>query len=202
MCGIVGVYNIQKQPIDLDSLVKSTGAIRHRGPDDEGYLLVNLARGVAVPCGGEDTDPRLGLPGIDTCLSEPFDFAFGFRRLSILDLSPSGHQPMSSPDGRYWIIFNREIYNYIELRAELTSLGYEFLSTSDTEVLLAGYIHWGVKMLPRLVGMFAFAILDVQMRKMFLTRDFFGIKPFYYALNDRRFAFASEAKALMAFGQP
>lgn len=198
MCGILGICNTQKQPIDLDALLRSTRAIRHRGPDDEGYLLVNLSHGITVPCGGADTDPRLGLPGIENCFDQPFDFAFGFRRLSILDLSPSGHQPMSSPDGRYWIIFNGEIYNYIELRAELTNLGYKFLSTADTEVLLAGYIHWGVKMLPKLVGMFAFAILDVQMRKLFLARDFFGIKPLYYVLNDHRFAFASEAKALIA----
>lgn len=200
MCGILGICNTQKQPIDLGSLLTSTRTIRHRGPDDEGYLLVNLARGITVPCGGEETDPRLGLPGVESCLGQPFDFAFGFRRLSILDLSPGGHQPMSSPDGRYWIIFNGEIYNYIELRAELTNLGYEFLSTADTEVLLAGYTHWGVEMLPKLVGMFAFAILDVQMRKLFLARDFFGIKPLYYVLNDHRFAFASEAKALIALG--
>jgi len=200
MCGIVGIFNIQKQPIDLKTLIKSTEAIHHRGPDDEGYLLVNSARGVVVPCGGDDTDPRLRLPRIENYFGQPFDFAFGFRRLSILDLSPSGHQPMASLDGRYWIIFNGEIYNYIELRAELMNLGYKFSSTSDTEVLLTGYIHWGDKMLPKLVGMFAFAILDLQMRKLFLARDFFGIKPLYYALNDHRFAFASEAKALIALG--
>lgn len=200
MCGIVGVYNTQKQPIDLETFFKSTEAIRHRGPDDEGYLLVNSSQGIVVPCGGENTDSRLGLPKIEKYFSQPFDFAFGFRRLSILDLSPSGHQPMTSFDGRHWIIFNGEVYNYIELRAELTHLGYEFSSTSDTEVLLAGYIHWGAKMLTKLAGMFAFAILDMQMRKLFLARDFFGIKPLYYALNEDRFAFASEAKALIALG--
>jgi asparagine synthase (glutamine-hydrolysing) len=129
-----------------------------------------------------------------------FDLALGFRRLSILDLTPSGHHPMSSRDGRLWIVFNGEVYNYLELGEELAKLGHRFTSTSDTEVLLAGYKQWGMKMLPRLVGMFAFAILDLEERKLVLVRDFFGIKPLYYALNERRFAFASEAKALIALG--
>jgi asparagine synthase (glutamine-hydrolysing) len=104
---------------------------------------------------------------------------------------------MSSLDGRYWIIFNGEIYNYVELRDELRTIGYMFRSTSDTEVLLAAFVHWGPKCLDRLVGMFAFAVLDTRSRSLFLARDFFGIKPLYYRWQNGMFAFASEVKALV-----
>ncbi len=108
---------------------------------------------------------------------------------------------MSSNDGKYWIVFNGEIYNYVELRQELKKFGYQFHSTSDSEVLLTGYIHWGNELLNKLVGMFAFAILDLNKRRLFLARDFFGIKPLYYVLKDNKFAFASEAKALLKMEQ-
>ncbi len=199
MCGIFGLWNLREQPIEVRALMNSVSSIRHRGPDDEGYLLAHLSRGYAVSCAGPDSAPRSTLPSIE---SQPghYDFALGFRRLSILDLSPTGHQPMSSPDQRYWIVFNGEIYNYLELRQELINLGYSFSSTSDTEVLLAGYAQWGADVLPRLVGMFAFAVFDKQKRVLFLARDFFGIKPLYYTYNGLRFAFASETKALVALG--
>jgi asparagine synthase (glutamine-hydrolysing) len=92
------------------------------------------------------------------------------RRLSIIDLSETGHQPMTTPDGRYWITFNGEIYNFVELREELQTLGHTFRSHSDTEVLLAAYAEWGIHCLNRLVGMFAFAILDMQTRRLLLAR--------------------------------
>ncbi len=120
----------------------------------------------------------------------------GHRRLSILDLSSGGHQPMSSPDGRYWITFNGEIYNFKELAAELEELGDEFQTTCDTEVLIAAYARWGSDALPRLNGMFAFAIWDREQQQLFCARDRFGVKPFYYTLVDGRFRFASEIKAL------
>src|SRR5262249_14253057 len=126
-----------------------------------------------------------------------FNFAFGFRRLSIIDFSPNGHQPMASHDGRYWIVLNGEIYNYVEIRRELQDLGHCFHSQSDTEVLLAAYIQWGAQAIRRFVGMFAFAVLDTAERVLFLGRDPFGIKPLYYTLNDSAFAFASEIPALL-----
>jgi asparagine synthase (glutamine-hydrolysing) len=197
MCGILGLWHKDAKPIPLETFQKATTALRHRGPDDEGYLLVNQSRNKIIPCLGTDSDKRLNLPRIEKHFDQSFDFIFGFRRLSILDLSPSGHQPMSSMDGSCWIIFNGEIYNYLELREELKKLGHTFTSTSDTEVLLAGYLQWGSDLLPRLVGMFAFAIFDMRKRTLFLARDFFGIKPLYYTTTNNVFAFASEAKALL-----
>jgi len=124
-------------------------------------------------------------------------------RLSILDLSPRGHMPMRSADGRYWIVYNGETYNFQELRAYLEAAGYIFLSNTDTEVVLYLYIHEGAKMLPRLNGMFAFAIWDSQEKRLFLARDRLGVKPLYYYLDgENRLYFASEEKALFAAGVP
>src|SRR5687768_18392854 len=116
MCGILGIWNLDRQAVNISNLQLATNAIRHRGPDDEGYLLVDTRAGRTRSCGGPDTDYRLSLPDLNAHKSEHFDLAFGFRRLAILDLSPGGHQPMSSPDGKTWIVFNGEIYNYRELR--------------------------------------------------------------------------------------
>src|SRR5947209_14936300 len=123
--------------------------------------------------------------------------ALGHRRLAILDISPAGHQPMATPDGRYHLTFNGEIYNYLELRDELARAGCAFRSHSDTEVLLHAVIRWGPAVLRRLVGMFAFALLDAERRTLLLARDFFGIKPLYYVHTDALFAFASEIKSLL-----
>jgi asparagine synthase (glutamine-hydrolysing) len=127
--------------------------------------------------------------------------ALGHNRLSIIDLSDAGQQPMSDPTGRYWLIFNGEIYNYVELRRELTALGDRFATQTDSEVLLAAYIRWGESCLDRLIGMFAFAIWDQRTKTLFAARDRFGVKPFYYAwLSPDVFVFASEIKALHAAG--
>lgn len=121
----------------------------------------------------------------------------GHTRLSILDLSPLGHQPMSYQNKRYWIVFNGEIYNYLEIRQELIDLGYIFNSKTDTEVLLAAYIQWDKNCLEKLRGMFAFAIWDKQDKKLFLARDRTGEKPLYYWHDQDKFYFASELKALV-----
>ncbi len=123
---------------------------------------------------------------------------FGFVRLSILDLTSAGHQPMFSADKRYVIVHNGEIFNYIELREELKSFGHKFITNTDTEVLLAAYQQWGEACLPRFNGMWAFAIYDRQNKKIFACRDRYGIKPFYYYINDRFFAFASEIPPLLS----
>ncbi len=197
MCGIFGIWQRDKRPIDLPLLKAATDTLRHRGPDDEGYLLANTAQTRVVSCGGHHTDEQLNLPVLEIMTGEPFDFAFGFRRLAILDLSGAGHQPMSSQDGRYWIVFNGEIYNYLELRNELKDYGHTFHSQTDTEVILAAFQHWGPACLHRFNGMWALAIWDTVTQTLFLARDRFGIKPLHYAIQDGCFRFASEIKALV-----
>ena len=128
------------------------------------------------------------------------DVVLGHRRLAILDLDPRANQPMLSPDGRYCVVFNGEIYNFRELRSELETQGEIFRTTSDTEVLLSLYARLGERMLPRLRGMFAFAVWDSRSRELFLARDAYGIKPLYYARTNRGLIFASQVKAVLASG--
>lgn len=154
--------------LDPRALSHAGDAISHRGPDDSGMFL--------------DRAAGIGL---------------GHRRLSILDLSPQGHQPMESNDGKVVLIFNGEIYNFLELRAELEGGGFAFRGHSDTEVLLNLYLARGEEMLKRLNGIFAFAIWDARRQALFIARDGLGVKPLYYFANDRIFSFASEIKALL-----
>ena len=125
------------------------------------------------------------------------DVGLGFVRLSIIDLSQAGHQPMKSTDGRYIIIYNGEIYNYLELKKELISLGYSFKTHTDTEVLLNSFIHWGEECLHHFNGMWAFVIYDRSKNEIFGCRDRFGVKPFYYSINHNQFVFASDISAIL-----
>lgn len=182
MCGIAGLVVPPSRSLNREIVEHLLSHLKHRGPDDQGVLLfgqdgVRLGRSVPERVEGE--------------------VLLVHQRLSILDLSKAGWQPMSSAGDRYHIVFNGEIYNYLELRAELEAQGHIFFSHSDTEVLLTAYSHWGTECLNRLVGMFAFTILDTQERRLFLARDFFGIKPLYYALWQGGFAFASEISPLL-----
>jgi len=124
----------------------------------------------------------------------------GHVRLSIIDLTDQAHQPMANDDGTLWLVYNGEIYNYIEIREELEKKGFNFSSTGDSEVLLKAYEHWGDKCLSRLNGMFSFVIFDRRKKKLFGARDRFGIKPFYYYRDPRRFIFASEIKPILVNG--
>lgn len=200
MCGISGIIN--NQGIDLLSIVKMNNLIRHRGPDDEGYFLEDSNHQIYI-AGGCDTSgevwsykspyqPIINISEID---KRNLRIALGHRRLSILDLSAAGHQPMSFANGRYWIVFNGEIYNYIEIRKELIYLGYIFVSDSDTEVVLAAWHEWGIECQDRFNGMWALVIYDRMKEEIFITRDRFGIKPLYYWFtSDGSFCFASEIK--------
>jgi asparagine synthase (glutamine-hydrolysing) len=182
MCGIGGVILTPPGPVKTEWMQAFLHHLEHRGPDDYGWL--SLHRGNLRE-------------GCDLQHDLVAELVLLHRRLSILDLTSAGHQPMSTPDGRYWITFNGEIYNFVELREELQTLGHTFRSHSDTEVLLAAYAEWGIHSLNRLVGMFAFAILDVQTRKLLLARDFFGIKPLYYTFWQEGLSFASEIIPLL-----
>ncbi len=198
MCGISGIYNLNGKAIDQSLLLQMTNLIKHRGPDDEGYCLFNLQQNKAISASGEDTILEL----MSVLPQLPFQFeanlAFGFRRLSILDLSAKGHQPMTNNDGSCFIVFNGEIYNYLELRAELEKAGFEFTTHTDTEVIINAYKHWGTDCLKRFIGMWSFALYDLQNKLLFCSRDRYGIKPFYYSINSDAFYFGSEIKQLLA----
>ena len=171
MCGISGGF-WRAEGADLrQRLNSSLSMMAHRGPDDHGVQLLRSDHGVV---------------------------ALAHARLSIIDLSSAGHQPMMSSDSRYSLVFNGEIYNYRELRKSLIECGYSFHSDSDTEVLLNAWVEWGDACLPRLEGMFSFVVYDSYQHCMTAVRDGFGIKPFFYELRDGRFIFASEQAALLA----
>ncbi len=171
MCGICGFFDISAStaPAELDGIVtRMAAAIAHRGPDDSGTWS-DASRGLAL----------------------------GHRRLSIIDLSPAGHQPMSSSDGRFVIVFNGEVYNFRALREELETLGRRFTGHSDTEVMLEAFCEWGIDAsIRRFRGMFAFAVFDTQSEELHLCRDRMGEKPLYYGWAGNCFLFASELKAI------
>ncbi len=169
MCGINGIWNLDRTPVDPGELDRFTDSLSHRGPDGRGIFL--------------DQVHSIGL---------------GHRRLAILDLSEAGRQPMSYADGRFTIVFNGEIYNFIEIRQKLEKRGFRFKSDSDTEVILAAYTQWGQKCQFEFNGMWAFAIWDSKEQTLFLSRDRFGVKPLFFLASERRLIFASELKAFMA----
>jgi asparagine synthase (glutamine-hydrolysing) len=172
MCGIAGLIT-QNPEARIGAMLK---AVEHRGRDDEGVW----------------TSPAIN--------GEGQRVTFGHRRLSIIDTSSAGHQPMLSHDGRLVVILNGEIYNYRELREQLTDKGHSFCTQTDTEVLLAAWAEWGEDCLPRLNGMFAFALWDDKERALFLVRDRVGIKPLYYCRQATSLSFASETKSILASG--
>ena len=171
MCGICGF--IHKQEMDQRILKKMNDTIAYRGPDDEGYYLHTSYSG--------------------------YQIGFAQKRLSILDLSPLGHQPMHSADQQITIVLNGEIYNFQEIKAQLQDLGYTFRSTSDTEVLIYAYLAWGIDFIQRLNGMFAIALFDKRTNETFLIRDRIGIKPLYYYHTPHTLVFASELKPIIAY---
>ncbi len=196
MCGIAGAYHLKRGSLDPVCMLEAAHVIRHRGPDGEGYLLLNTASGEHSLRNGPDTPANI----IHPLVTDPVEFApdliFAHRRLAIIDVSPGGHEPMTVEDGTLWITFNGEIYNYLELRDELKAKGYQFHTESDVEVLLQAYREWDIHCLDRFVGMFAFALWDQRKQRLWCVRDRFGIKPFYYANTGTTFAFSSEIKAL------
>jgi asparagine synthase (glutamine-hydrolysing) len=172
MCRIAGIISNQLQPGEIREKVKAMcHTLQHGGPDDEGVFI-----------------------------DEKNQLAFGHRRLSIIDLSLNGHQPMTDISKKVWITFNGEIYNYSELRNNLLKLGAQFNSLTDTEVILQAYLHWGTASFSKLRGMFGFALHDSHKNLTYLVRDTAGIKPLYYSTQNGQLYFASEVRAFTAAG--
>lgn len=194
MCGISGYIDFEEK-VNKRILHAMTEIIRYRGPDDEGYMLFNKSGWSARS--GKDTARGCGI----TCslLNDPkkdYWMGFGHRRLSIIDLSAAGHQPMADAKRELVITFNGEIYNYPELRIELEELGATFKTNTDTEVILKAYEQWGEECVKYFNGMWAFAIYDKQQEKLFCSRDRLGAKPFYYYHKGNHMVFGSEIKQL------
>lgn len=169
-------------------------AIRHRGPDDEGFWLYNANEGISFS--GNDSTQKIK-EQFPVLKQENSVIALGFRRLSIIDLSEKGHQPMLSENQQIIITFNGEIYNFKKLRTELESLGHSFHSSSDTEVILTAYQEWGNFAFAKLDGMFAICIVDLILQKLILARDRVGMKPLFYHQSERGLVWASEIKSLL-----
>ena len=198
MCGIFGVLKLNSTGVDIQRLQNAVNIIRHRGPDDEGYALIDTGTGTMQECFGDTSQIKKG-SHILSAAGNTSDLALGFRRLSILDLSSNGHQPFTNSDKSVCLIFNGEIYNYIEIREELLAKGYKFRTATDTEVILNSYLEWGTDCLQKFNGMWAIALYDVKKDLLFCSRDRFGVKPFYYYLDDKNFVFASEMKSIIEY---
>ena len=201
MCGINGIVTYDEN--SKHRITKMNDLVKHRGPDDEGYVVINSITDHFQQCSGNDSITYIKNKFrniLQTDLNQ-FDVILAHRRLSIIDLSENGHGPMGSADNKLWITFNGEIYNYIELRKELEQNGFIFKTKTDTEVIINSYKFWGIECLNKFNGMWAFAIWDCVRKELFLARDRFGVKPLYYSFSENSFAFSSELKPLLFFSQ-
>ena len=196
MCGIFALINLHANsstsPIKIGAEI-----IAHRGPDDEGFLLWD---GIEQPkvFSGKDTHADTVQSHALLSLPETYNWQIGFghRRLSIIDTSPLGHQPMKLDDHGLSITYNGEVYNYLEIKEELIQKGHKFLTRSDTEVILHAWAEWGSECLHKFNGMFAFVLLDTNQNKLYAVRDRFGIKPLYYSVTNNFVSFSSEIKQI------
>lgn len=196
MCGILAIVN-KGNKVTSGNLLQACTIIKHRGPDDEGLLTWAPGEEPVIWAGADTAPATLAHFGYQQ-LSPGMGFrvGFGHRRLSILDLSPAGHQPMRHDAAGLVITFNGEVYNYLEIRAELQQLGHTFHTSSDTEVILHAWQQWGAQCLHRFNGMFAFVLLDYRNRKLYAVRDRFGVKPLYYYEGADALYLASEIKQI------
>jgi asparagine synthase (glutamine-hydrolysing) len=213
MCGIVGALSLNKPSVNVDYIKPMADKIAHRGPDDAGYLCFHTGarHNKKISFYQNLTDEKFKniedmLPTIESnsaqreLHSHDYDLYMGHRRLSILDVSYAGHQPMSDLSKNIWIAYNGEIYNFKELRVELEKLGHRFKSQTDTEVIIYAYIEWGIDCIKRFNGMFAFSLYDNFYKKFYLCRDRYGIKPVYYHITqDKTFIYASEIKSILEY---
>ncbi|WP_426476353.1 asparagine synthase (glutamine-hydrolyzing) [Chryseobacterium sp. CBSDS_008] len=193
MCGISGYYSFHKS-ISSTNILEMNQALRHRGPDDEGFWMYDHGEGVSFSGNDSTLKIKEQFPVLQEGVS---NIALGFRRLSIIDLSEKGHQPMLSENEQIIITFNGEIYNFKKLRNELETSGHAFRSISDTEVILKAYEEWGTAAFEKLDGMFAICIVDLISQKLILARDRVGMKPLFYYQREEGLVWASEIKALL-----
>lgn len=200
MCGISGIFNLDNTLVNPETLLAMNNSIRHRGPDDEGYYIKSLHSSIPQLFSGDDSTPQIKKQYPHLRESSASILALGFRRLAIIDLSEQGHQPMQDESRRYTIVFNGEIYNYLELRKQLLNLGYTFRGNSDTEVLLKMYIEYKDNSFAMLNGMWALAIWDNELGELTLCRDRWGIKPLCYYYNQKKIIFGSEEKQIISAG--
>lgn len=206
MCGIAGIIVKQPDTINIkEAIFLMNKVIHHRGPDGEGYILAHNQTVKPFYLDKKLQQPYpSNIPYLPTLPLEQAEaksqLAFTHRRLAIIDLSTLGHQPMCNKTNNAWITYNGELYNYIELREELKSKGYTFISESDTEVILQAYDCWGTECVKRFNGMWAFCIYDTKNNICFASRDRLGVKPFYYLNSKQTFAFSSEQKAFVKAG--
>ena len=186
MCGICGEIDFYNKRIQVNVTQRMCDVLAHRGPDDEGMVFIKEDQYWEVKKSSELLPKEAG-----------YEVSLGHRRLSIIDLSEAGHQPMCNEDGKVWIVFNGEIYNFQEIRKELEEKGHLFRSKSDTEVILHAYEEWDVECLKYFRGMFALAVWDMKRKRLFLARDRLGKKPLVYWMGKDRMIFASEIKSIL-----
>jgi asparagine synthase (glutamine-hydrolysing) len=204
MCGIGGIINRQPGSKNFSKqLAEMSRVLQHRGPDGEGFFAASSTSNNSYYLSLQPAASS-GLPWLPKALL-PEDLSaaklmFLHRRLSIIDLSAGGHQPMCNADTTVWLTFNGELYNYIELKKELQQKGHTFFTQSDSEVLIAAYLEWGTDCPSHFNGMWAFCIYDSRNNTCFASRDRLGVKPFYFCETEHFFAFASEQKALVKSG--
>ena len=195
MCGILAIIN-NKRSLTSKQLHTASAIIRHRGPDDEGFLTWEPGR-MQIWAGADTANSTKEYWKYqDLPAEQPFKVGLGHRRLSILDLSPAGHQPMQYEKAGLSLVFNGEVYNYIEIRAELEALGHQFKTKSDTEVILHAWEQWGTGCLQKFNGMFAIVLLDERKKELYAIRDRFGVKPVYYYKGANATYIASEIKQI------
>jgi asparagine synthase (glutamine-hydrolysing) len=203
MCGFAAILSLTGAPIDRERLRGMTTILRHRGPDDEGYVLADARTGNTVAARGRETMSGLDLPALDRLPDRPFTFGLGVRRLSIRDRGPLGHQPMGDSERGLWLAFNGEVYGDAALRARLVAHPrwedrWAFSTRCDTETALTAMAVEGLDALPSLTGMWAFALWDARRRRLACARDPFGIKPLYYMVTGTELLVGSEIKAILA----
>jgi asparagine synthase (glutamine-hydrolysing) len=204
MCGIIAIVSFKNHRHNLSRMDVMAEMIKHRGPDDEGYALFDVKSDNYKIFSGNDTPQNVigsklrFAPKVKYQYpSEDFTIGLAHRRLSIIDLTDAGHQPMSDETGRFWISYNGEVYNFKEIRKELVNRGHKFVSNTDTEVVLKSYMTWGSECQKKFNGMWAFTIWDNLKKELWISRDRMGVKPLYYMFHNGFFIVCSELKCLM-----